>query len=48
VPGFYEKWKYLPIAPGKNCRMRQILPGSLNPSAIAAGTYFPPRSKIDV
>jgi hypothetical protein len=28
---FYEKWKELPGAPGKNCRAGQILPGICGP-----------------
>jgi len=35
---FSEKWKYLPIAPGRICRMRQFLPGSGVRAAIRAGT----------
>jgi hypothetical protein len=46
--GLSEKWKYLPSAPGRICRVRQILPGERTGAAIPAGTYFPTARKIDV
>jgi hypothetical protein len=40
-------WRYLPIAPGKNFRIRQFLPGRFPRAAIPAGPDFPPSGKID-
>jgi len=45
---FSENWKYLPIALGRICRMRKILPGGKLHAAIVAGTDFPSARKIDV
>jgi hypothetical protein len=38
----------LPIALGRICRMRKILPGGKPHAAIVAGTDFPSARKIDV
>jgi hypothetical protein len=45
---FSEKWKYLPIALGRICRRRKILPGGKLRTAIVARRDFPPQRKIDV
>jgi hypothetical protein len=45
---FYEKWKYLPVWPGKIFHIRQFLPGAMTFGKILARTDFPRPGKIDV